>query len=202
MDFKELLSVAISEKCAASILSYDFEDIECVKLTISKLLSYAILLGAVFVKVPQIFNIVKAKSAKGISFSSILMETLSIIILLAYNVREKNPLSTFGELGFLTVQNIIIMMLILVYQEQLIYSATLVFAVSRGASYLMDPAWVSDELMAKLQLSSIFIGIASKLPQVFSNFRAKSTVIASFISRANCLVLPHFYSSLALWLEF
>jgi mannose-P-dolichol utilization defect 1 len=71
------------------------------------------------------------------------------------------------------------MMLILIYQGQMLYSATLFFAISRGASYLLDPAWISDDLMAKLQVSTIFIGIASKLPQVFSNFQAKSTVITS-----------------------
>ena len=202
MDLKELLAAAISEKCAVSILSLDFDDVECVKLTISKLLSYGILLGAVFVKVPQIFNIVKAKSAKGLSLSSLIMETVSITILLAYNVREKNPLSTFGELGFLTVQNIMIMMLMLFYKDQAIYSATVFFAFSRGASYLMDPAWVSDDLMTKLQVSTIFIGIGSKLPQIFSNFQAKSTVTILCNPRDNYQLLLPFCNLLALLREF
>ncbi len=49
-------------------------DKQCIALLVSKMLGYAILLGSLIVKLPQIVKIMGAKSAKGISLSSVLLE--------------------------------------------------------------------------------------------------------------------------------
>ena len=49
-------------------------------------------------------------------------------------------------------------------------------AVMGALSYaLFDALLVSQALLNSLQVATIFIGIASKLPQVYGNFAAKST---------------------------
>merc|ERR1712072_1592096 len=61
-----------SEKCFATFFTdFNFFHVDCIKSTISKGLSLAIVLGAVALKAPQVLNIVKSKSVTGISLSSL-----------------------------------------------------------------------------------------------------------------------------------
>jgi hypothetical protein len=58
------LAMAVGERCAEQLAM--FESLVCFKLLVSKGLSFGILLGSTFVKMPQILKIVQAKSAKGL----------------------------------------------------------------------------------------------------------------------------------------
>lgn len=78
----------------------------CLRQSISKLLSFGIVLGGSIVKVPQILKIVSSKSARGLSLTSYLLDTAGLGITVAYNVREGFPWSTYGENVFLLVQNV------------------------------------------------------------------------------------------------
>ena len=62
--------------------------------------------GGAVVKVPQIAKIVRARSARGISLSSYLLDTASTAIYVAYVVRNEFPWSTYGETVFLLIQNV------------------------------------------------------------------------------------------------
>ena len=53
--------------------------------------------GGGIVKVPQIIKIVRSRSASGLSLSSYLLDTASLLLTVAYNVRLDFPLSTYGE---------------------------------------------------------------------------------------------------------
>ena len=115
---------------------------------------------------PQILKIVAASSVAGISFASNILETTSIIINLAYNYRLGNPFSTYGEGAFITVQNLIIMALILSYNRN-IFGVLILFAAVAGSFYaLQDHVLVPMSLLNSLQLSTIAISVSSKLPQV------------------------------------
>ncbi len=78
---------------------------ECVKLLASKLLGYLIILGAVFFKIPQILAIIKNKSVAGLSLSMFGLELVGFFITLAYNIRQNNPFSTYGETIFVILQS-------------------------------------------------------------------------------------------------
>lgn len=67
------------------------------------------------VKLPQIQKIVSARSARGLSFTAYALETLGYAISLAYAARSGFPFSTYGENLFMTAQNIVITLLILLY---------------------------------------------------------------------------------------
>eukprot|EP00842_Homolaphlyctis_polyrhiza_P005366 jgi/Hompol1/5830/HPOL_002380-RA len=188
-----VLSPLLGDKqCAASIASFDFDKLECFKLLISKGLSLGIVAGSSILKVPQIFNIVRAGSARGVSFLSVIIEVVAIAITIAYNYRLENPFSTYGEGVLINLQNAVLLVLILVYNNQ---SAALLSL--GGFLYLLyillsDAEIVSMALLTSLQWGTIFLGIASKLPQIWDNFSAGSTGQLSSIT-----VLLQFAGTLA-----
>ncbi|KAG2227098.1 hypothetical protein INT45_003828 [Circinella minor] len=171
---KEPIVALIGDKCYISLVEdFDLTDVPCIKYALSKGLGFGIVIGGSIVKIPQILTIVNAGSARGLSLASYILETLSCCITFAYNWRQNNPFSTYGETCFLTVQNIIITMLILFYAQR--HSETLVTMIGYVAilyvlTYIV-PSWV----MSSLYGATIPIGLASKVPQIYTNFANKST---------------------------
>ncbi|EGG09013.1 uncharacterized protein MELLADRAFT_84253 [Melampsora larici-populina 98AG31] len=51
--------------------------------------------GSGIVKIPQIFKILKSKSARGLSLSSFILDTLGLIIIVGYNYRHDFPILTY-----------------------------------------------------------------------------------------------------------
>ncbi|KAI8906918.1 hypothetical protein EDD86DRAFT_210086 [Gorgonomyces haynaldii] len=177
-----VLDPLVGQKCTEIILSLDFKDLVCHKLLISKGLSFGIVLGSVLVKLPQILKIVSAKSTKGISMSGYLLETFAILVTLFYNLRLGNPFSTYGETFFLVIQNLIIIGLFFIYKSKILTLVlnTLVWAGLAFALY--TPEIVSQSVLVQLQVSTIALGILSKLPQIYTNFANQSTGQLSIIT--------------------
>ncbi|KAG0251836.1 hypothetical protein DFQ27_008496 [Actinomortierella ambigua] len=179
----------IGEKCYSALIEdLDYKNVPCIKYSISKGLGMGIVLGGAIVKVPQIIKIVAAHSAEGVSFTSYMLETLASVISLAYNVRQNNPLSTYGETFFVTIQNLIILGLMMLYSKRqlsgfIIISSFLflgkLLAQTSSMTHL-DGSVVTSTLvpagaMAVLQAATIPINLASKVPQIIENYRNGST---------------------------
>ncbi|KAJ3261221.1 hypothetical protein HK103_006530 [Boothiomyces macroporosus] len=179
---ENLLGKIVTPQCAKTILAFDFSSLDCYKLAISKGLSIGIVGGAVLVKVPQIINILASGSVFGLSLMSILLESIAIAISLAYNFRLGNPFSTYGEGCFIMIQNVIIIALILSHNRNYPVSFGLSVAGYAFAYSLLHEHIVSASLINTLQYGTIFIGIGSKLPQIYGNFAAKSTGQLSIIT--------------------
>ncbi|EGG05019.1 uncharacterized protein MELLADRAFT_88385 [Melampsora larici-populina 98AG31] len=83
-------------------LVYDLQvdHIICLKFGISRALSLAIVLGSAIVKIPQIPQIFKSQSARGLSLSSFILNTLGLIIIMGYNYRHDFPTSTYGQSSY------------------------------------------------------------------------------------------------------
>ncbi|KAF5332394.1 hypothetical protein D9758_017372 [Tetrapyrgos nigripes] len=106
----------IGQECYTSLVeNLDIFDTHCLKYAFSKALGIAIVAGGSVMKLPQILLIVRARSARGISLPSYALETIAYAIQLAYASRNAFPFSTYGENLFLTIQNIIITHLIILY---------------------------------------------------------------------------------------
>jgi hypothetical protein len=80
--------------------------------TLSKLISYAIITGSAIVKIPQIVNVLKAKSARGLNLNAIYLETVATLLGTCYNLLMGNPFRTYGETALILFQNIIIVLLV------------------------------------------------------------------------------------------
>jgi len=111
---------------------------------------------------------------------------------LAYSYRNDYPFSTYGENFFLTIQNIIIVFLIVLYAPRIsnkartLATTTIATTASLAALYAVPPS-----TLALLQMSTLPLSVFSKLPQIRQNARAQSTgqlsSVAVIAQIAGCL---------------
>ncbi|KAK9462056.1 uncharacterized protein V1516DRAFT_673628 [Lipomyces oligophaga] len=148
----------------------------CAKLAFSKLLGLLIVIASSVIKLPQIIKLINAQSAVGVSIIGTVLEAASYLIMFAYAVRFGFPFSTYGEQSFLFVQDVAIVILLLVYSSK----QTLAFGVLpvvAGISYyaLVYVPGPSPTTLATLQTLTIPLSLASKIPQIITIVREKST---------------------------
>ncbi|KAJ7467189.1 hypothetical protein FB451DRAFT_1137866 [Mycena latifolia] len=166
----------VGRKCYTSLIeNLDIGDVECIKYSISKGLGIGIVLGGSIMKVPQLILIVKAKSARGLSLPAYILETLSYAITLAYASRNDFPFSTYGENLFLTIQNLLITLLIIVYAPKFASKSASIGPAVVSLLALPALAVIPLSLVAMLQLTTLPLSLFSKLPQIRQNHRARST---------------------------
>lgn len=180
----------LGPKCFDQLLTeVDFTQPECVKLAISKGLGIGIVAMSSIVKLPQIFSLLASQSAEGLSFASIYLEIVAQLISLAYNFRNGFPFSTFGETALIVIQNIVIAALILTYKNKKAQAALLFVNIAFFVNALFNPTagMVNNDVLNVLQTATIPIGLASKLPQIYTNFANKSTGKLSTFSVVNYL---------------
>lgn len=158
----------------------NFFDVTCVRLLVSKLLSYAIICGAVLVKVPQIINIIRSRSTAGLAASMYALENVGYLVTVLYNVRQGYAFSTYGETCFLMIQGIVLIALFGIFNNRMSFSVGLYAFYAALAYYMWELAPVSQ--LPLLQTMTIPIFAASRLPQIFSNFSNKSTGVLSVIT--------------------
>ena len=160
-------------------VDHNFLDFGCLALLLSKILSYGIILGALLVKLPQIFKIAKSRSTAGLAPSMYILENVGYAIAVAYNVRNGYAFSTFGENVFILIQGIIICVLLVVFAEkQAKQSRTLAMMVGAPlflAFVVYLGFYCSLSQLAWFQTSTIGIFACSRVPQIISNFSRKST---------------------------
>ncbi|CAK7240661.1 MAG: hypothetical protein STHCBS139747_002107 [Sporothrix thermara] len=185
----------------ALILDVDETNVECIKLAVSKGLGVGIVGASAVVKVPQILNLVRSRSAAGVSFLSYLLETTSYLVSLAYNVRNGFPFSTYGETAFILVQNVVITLLVLHYSGRgaaaavlaavLAIAATALFSApgsGAGVGSGVSALAVSATQLGYLQAGAGALGVASKIPQILAIWQQGSTGQLSAFTVFNYLV--------------
>ncbi|KAF2275840.1 mannose-P-dolichol utilization defect 1 protein [Westerdykella ornata] len=171
---------------------------DCVKLLISKGLSYGIIGASSIVKIPQLLKLLHSQSAEGVSFLSYLLETSAYLISLAYNVRNRFPFSTFGETAFILVQNVVIAALVLQYSGRGAAVAAWVAALAVGGTALFRSDVVDVKALNWLQAGAGVLGVASKVPQVVEIWRRGGTGQLSAFTVLNYLAgsLSRIYTTL------
>ncbi|KAF8880096.1 mannose-P-dolichol utilization defect 1 protein [Gymnopilus junonius] len=174
---KDLGVSIVGEECYTSLVAnLNVSDVKCLKYSLSKGLGIGIVMGGSIMKLPQVLLIAKARSARGLSLSSYVLETLAYAITLFYSMRNHFPFSTYGENLFLTQQNILITLLIVFYapthqrkSEAMLLSTVLVL-IGLATLYLVPLSFLSF-----LQVSTLPLSLVSKVPQIRQNYRSKST---------------------------
>jgi len=167
--------LGLSTECVSAISQFQFPA-TCIKFIVSKMLGYLIILGSLILKVPQILNIVKAGQVKGLNIYMFLLELIGYSINLFYNYRLQFPFSTYGENVFMIVQNLVILLLFFQYERGFGFFFILVTTAYSAFFYgLMNENVIDHKMMTLLSAMSIPIFTASKLPQIYTNFRNKST---------------------------
>ncbi|CAK7201230.1 hypothetical protein SEUCBS139899_003933 [Sporothrix eucalyptigena] len=179
----------------ALILDVDETNVECIKLAVSKGLGVGIVGASAVVKVPQILNLVRSKSAAGVSFLSYLLETTAYLVSLAYNVRNGFPFSTYGETAFILVQNVVITLLVLHYSGRGAAAALLAAVLAVAATALFSSPGstagalaISATQLGYLQAGAGALGVASKIPQILAIWQEGGTGQLSAFTVFNYLV--------------
>ncbi|KAK2151380.1 hypothetical protein LSH36_365g03021 [Paralvinella palmiformis] len=124
----------------------------CLKVVLSKVLGYGIIVGSILVKVPQIMKILKAKSGEGINMFSTTLELTAIAATMAYSYSQGFPFSSYGEAVFLLIQTLITAFLVMYYTDRRAFSVVYMSVFAVVLSYLMSP-FTSRTLLWALQAS-------------------------------------------------
>lgn len=143
----------------------------------SQFLGYIIISGSALFKIPQVVRIVQHKSSKGISLSMFALETIGMLLSLAFSIRSNFPISTYGETYFIVAQNLMILFCMSLYDEvppmhRLIVAMvilSILFSLTMNAS--LTPIWLVQYLGA---LSIPLLNLA-RIPQLYLNWKNKST---------------------------
>lgn len=167
------------------VLEIDMSDSHCVKLGISKALGVGIVAASAVVKVPQILKLVQSQSARGVSLLSYLLETVALLITLAYSARSQYPFSTYGETALIAAQNIAICLLVLRYKGLTTMSTCLAIALP-VVGYVLH-SLVDMKMLGYAQAGAGALGVASKLPQILTIYQTGGTgQLSAFAVRLAC----------------
>jgi mannose-P-dolichol utilization defect protein 1 len=144
---------------------------------LSKGLGYGIVLGAVAVKLPQIFNILRAESGEGILPSMFYIECLMFIINGCYNMHLKSPFSVYGENICLLVQNVFVIYLLWKYNENRSVKKSLFISISILLIFvvLLTDIIVPTVMWKVFMDIQIFLVAYSRMPQIIENYKNGST---------------------------
>lgn len=176
LNLDSVKSFLLTERCEQVLLKeFDFFDVPCLKHVVSKGLSVGIIAGSFLLKLPQILRILAKNSAAGLSFLGLYLELVNYTITCIHCFRHSNPLVAWAETLNLAVQDVVLLTLIMFYQSSYVTGIPLL-ALYVGACYgASDEALLSNERLEIAMSLAIFIMIASKLPQIWLNFRNGST---------------------------
>ncbi|CAF0856622.1 unnamed protein product [Adineta ricciae] len=190
--FESLVSGLLSPHCYDElVLKQHFFDMACNKMLLSKILGYAILVGSLLVKLPQIVKIKWNKSGVGISVFAETIMLVAIFGTMAYGYTSGYALSVYGDSYFLFIQTLLIILLVLYYQKR--YLAVVVYLVLCSiAGFLMFQKLLPPQLVNTLAGLSLVFSLISRLLQSISIYRDKSTGNLSAIT-----VLMLFFGSIA-----
>ncbi|XP_059006461.1 mannose-P-dolichol utilization defect 1 protein isoform X1 [Mustela lutreola] len=121
---RALVPLLLPEKCYDQIfVHWDLLHVPCLKILLSKALGLGIVAGSLLVKLPQVFKILRAKSAEGLSLQSVMLELVALTGTMVYSITNNFPFSSWGEALFLMFQTITICFLVLHYRGQTVQAA-------------------------------------------------------------------------------
>ncbi|KAK7909392.1 hypothetical protein WMY93_014076 [Mugilogobius chulae] len=150
-----LLTYLMPESCYDEFfLNFNFLDVPCLKVVISKGLGIGIILGSVLVKLPQILKLIGASSAEGLSLQSVLLELLAITGTMTYSILNQFPFSAWGEALFLMLQTLTIGFLILHYNQKTSKGVLFVLVYAAVLAVLLSPV-TPPALITALQASNM-----------------------------------------------
>lgn len=96
-----LVPILLPEKCYDQIfVQWDLLHVPCLKILLSKGLGLGIVAGSLLVKLPQVFKILGAKSAEGLSLQSLMLELVALTGTMVYSITNNFPFRWTGHGGF------------------------------------------------------------------------------------------------------
>ncbi|XP_060602118.1 mannose-P-dolichol utilization defect 1 protein-like isoform X1 [Ruditapes philippinarum] len=175
------MEISTSSRLMTSPCFNEFSDIikrkeitygPCMLSVFSKTLGY-VLIGTMTVSlIPQIVKILRKRSASGVSFVSILLTLEASSATVAYAIQKRFPVSAWGENIVLMHMNVVLICLLLRYNNKLKTSITFLAIYILFMLLLLWPT-VPSQLVWGLYLLSMPAIAASRLIQMYKNRKTK-----------------------------
>ncbi|XP_034020837.1 mannose-P-dolichol utilization defect 1b [Thalassophryne amazonica] len=186
-----LLAYIMPESCYDEFfLNFNFLDVPCLKIVLSKGLGIGIILGSVLVKMPQIIKLMGAKSAEGLNFSSVVLELLAITGTMSYSIAKSFPFSAWGEALFLMLQTVIIGFLIQHYGQRT-FQGLLFVVLYFGLLVILLSPLTPLSVVTMMQAFNMPAIVISRLMQAATNFwnghTGQLSAVSSFLLFAGAL---------------
>ncbi|KAF3655580.1 Mannose-P-dolichol utilization defect 1 protein -like protein 2 [Capsicum chinense] len=179
----ELKFLGMDFGCALGSLSNgQFPEKDCLLPLISKLLGYAIVGASTTVKLPQILKILQHKSVRGLSVVAFELELIGYTIALAYCLHKGLPFSAFGEYAFLLIQAIILVAIIYYFSQPLGMKTWMKALIYCAVAPTVLAGQIDPVLFEALYASQHAIFLFARIPQIWKNFKSKSTGELSFLT--------------------
>ncbi|XP_031428417.1 mannose-P-dolichol utilization defect 1 protein-like isoform X2 [Clupea harengus] len=140
-----------------------------------------IMVGTVLAQLPQIWTIVRAGSAEGLSLASALLSLYSISGYLAYCIAQGFPIGAWGESLFIVTQVMLLNFLILHYNGRT-GRGLLFVVVYCTLMYLLTSPLTPRKAISLMWESGALAVIASRLIQIGCNYLGKHTGQLSAVS--------------------
>jgi len=153
------------------VVKANFGHSACLKAVVAKGLGFAIVAGALLVKLPQVFKLLGSGSAEGLSFLGVFLELLAVTLNAGYSYNQGFPFSAYGEAIFLSLQTSLIAFLVLWLSGNTIGSVLFTAAFAGLAYALAQPGLVPEQWLWYGQAANIPMVVVGKLIQIITNFR-------------------------------
>ena len=156
-----------------------------------QLLGLGILAGSCVTKLPQVLNVLKSRSAEGLSMISLELEVFVGLIHVCYGYFFNLAITAYGEAAVMWLQNLALTGIVYsIKRPSLARPIVLVTGLAMigtpVALHLLDAA-----TMVRLYDMNSTIYIASKLPQVIMGFRKVCVPLLQLLARRHtCDTVP------------
>ncbi|KAL4660625.1 mannose-P-dolichol utilization defect 1 protein-like isoform X1 [Arapaima gigas] len=193
-----LLTFAMPDKCYQELLhKVNLFHVPCLRIVLNKTLGIWVMLGYVTVKLPQIFKMMRAKSADALSFPSILVELYVVTGTLADRITQNFPIGAWGEVLFVLFQTIAVGFLIQHYRGHTM-RGLLFLVIYSSLAFLLVSHLVPRLFITAMQAFNIPAMVAARLLQLWTCYQRGNTGQLSAISVFLLFVgsLAHAVSSL------
>mmetsp|Transcript_20981 Transcript_20981/g.45372 ORF Transcript_20981/g.45372 Transcript_20981/m.45372 type:complete len:228 (+) Transcript_20981:186-869(+) len=148
------------------------------------ILNYAMFAGGLLIKMPQIVAILRTKTVKGMSETSLATEFLACLSLCGYNLLMGHPFKTWGEMALIGLQCGIQTLLFWYLTTEKISPAPRIACVLAvvAASAAVWGGLLPTHLYPILGLTQSALGAFARVPQIILNFRQRHTGNQSVIT--------------------
>uniref|UniRef100_A0A8C9AAD7 Mannose-P-dolichol utilization defect 1 protein n=1 Tax=Prolemur simus TaxID=1328070 RepID=A0A8C9AAD7_PROSS len=168
---RALVPILLPEKCYDQLfVQWDLLHVPCLKIVLSKGLGLGIVAGSLLVKLPQVFKILGAKSAEGLSLQSVVLELVALTGTMAYSITNNFPFSSWGEALFLMLQTITICFLVMHYRGQTAKGVAFLACYALVLLVLLSPL-TPLAVVTLLQASNVPAVVVGRLLQAATNYR-------------------------------
>ncbi|KAK0132559.1 PQ-loop repeat-containing protein 3 [Merluccius polli] len=140
--------------------------------------NFTTLFACMVLKFPQIFLVMRAKTTRGVSLHSLLLEVTGYLVFITYQMYYDYPPPTYLEYPILIAQDAILLLLVLHYNGNLRQSLGYALAFVVGWRLLTVQKWIIDLAMSLCT----FISAGSKFAQLQCLWRSKDSGQVSALS--------------------